>query len=98
MTLRTLRRTGSLAVRRDALSGRATVDHAIADPPAEWNRHRLAPWPEYWRKPAVETPATAVRRQDEAVEAVKGAASGKPTNPEAGLSEDPEAHTAGNQN
>lgn len=98
VTLRTLRRTGSLAIRRDALSGQPIVDRAIADPPAEWNRHRLAPWPEYWRKPATETPAAATRRDDEAVETVNRAASGKPTNPAAGLSEDPLAKTAGKPN
>lgn len=66
VTLRTLRRTGSLAIQRDALSGRPIVDQAIADPPAEWNRHRLAPWPEYWRKPAAKISATAPRREEEA--------------------------------
>ena len=89
VTLRTLRRTGSLAIRRDALTGRPIVDHAIADPPAEWNRHRLAPWPEYWRKPAVETPATVVRQENEAVQTVKDAASGKAANPRAGSPENP---------
>ena len=89
VTLRTLRRTGSLAIRRDALTGRPIVDRAVADPPAEWNRHRLAPWPEYWRKPAVETPATVVRQENEAVQTVKDAASGKAANPRAGSPENP---------
>ncbi len=95
VTLRTLRRTGSLAIRRDALTGRPIVDRAVADPPAEWNRHRLAPWPEYWRKPAVETPATVVRQQDEAAETVNDSASGKAANPTVGLRENPRAKTAG---
>ncbi|MEC5292145.1 ComEC/Rec2 family competence protein [Aurantimonas sp. C2-6-R+9] len=98
VTLRTLRRTGSLAIRRDALSGRPIVDRAIADPPAEWNRHRLAPWPEYWRKPAVETPATAARRQDEAVETVNDAASSTAANPTVGLRENPRPKAAGEPN
>ncbi|WP_206455997.1 ComEC/Rec2 family competence protein [Aurantimonas marina] len=66
VTLRTLRRSGSLAIRSDPVSGRPNVDHAIADPPAEWNLHRLAPWPEYWRKPAAKISATAPRREEEA--------------------------------
>ncbi len=98
VTLRTLRRTGSLAIRRDALSGQPIVDRAIADPPAEWNLHRLAPWPEYWRKPAVETPATAARRQDEAVETVNGTASDKAAKPTVDLREKLPAKTAGKPN
>ena len=51
VTLRTLRRTGSLAVRKDTIDGRLLVSHAIPVKPEPWNRHRLAPWPEYWKKP-----------------------------------------------
>lgn len=51
VTLRSLRRTGSLAVARSVETGRALVTQAIDAPPNEWNRHRLAPWPEFWRKP-----------------------------------------------
>jgi len=98
VTLRTLRRTGSLAIRRDSLTGRPIVDRAIADPPAEWNRHRLAPWPEYWRKPAVEMPASAARRQDEAVETAKDAASGKAANSTVGLRKNPPPKAAGEPN
>ena len=52
VTLRTLRQTGSLAFSRDALTGRAIPSRSIPPDPQPWNRHRLAPWPEYWKKPA----------------------------------------------
>ncbi|KQT83450.1 ComEC/Rec2 family competence protein [Aurantimonas sp. Leaf443] len=51
VTLRTLRRTGSLAISRDAETGRVTTESSIGVEPNEWNRHRLARWPEFWRKP-----------------------------------------------
>ncbi|RFC64269.1 ComEC family competence protein [Fulvimarina endophytica] len=54
VTLRTLRRTGSLAVSRDVSTGRIVVERSIPEDPPAWNRHRLAPWPEYWRKPETE--------------------------------------------
>lgn len=50
-TLRTLRRSGSLAVSRTA-EGKIQALPSIHSEPNEWNRHRLAPWPEYWRPPA----------------------------------------------
>ncbi|MEN3794589.1 ComEC/Rec2 family competence protein [Fulvimarina sp. MAC3] len=53
VTLRTLRRSGSLAISRDPATGAIEVQRAISEFPADWNRHRLAPWPEYWRKPDV---------------------------------------------
>ncbi|MEF2073228.1 ComEC/Rec2 family competence protein [Consotaella aegiceratis] len=53
VTLRTLRRTGSLAISRSPATGRAEMQTAIGPVPAEWNAHRLAPWPEYWRKPEI---------------------------------------------
>ncbi|TFF23314.1 ComEC/Rec2 family competence protein [Jiella endophytica] len=52
VTLRTLRRTGSLAILRDGDTGRAVAVPSVAADRQAWNRHRLAPWPEYWRKPA----------------------------------------------
>ena len=69
VTLRTLRRTGSLAIRKDAESGRTVVDRSITAMPEPWNRHRLAPWPEYWRKPA---PATVDREQSQSAPAATG--------------------------
>ncbi len=57
MTLKTLRATGSAAVRFDAESNRPAVTFAVAGPFDEWNRHRAAPWPEAWRRPS--TPADA---------------------------------------
>ncbi|MCE7027773.1 ComEC/Rec2 family competence protein [Jiella avicenniae] len=52
VTLRTLRRTGSLAFSRDVQTGRAVPLRSVPADPQPWNRHRLAPWPEYWKKPA----------------------------------------------
>ncbi|WP_244630915.1 ComEC/Rec2 family competence protein [Aureimonas sp. ME7] len=52
VTLRSLRRTGSLSISRSADTGLPVLQPSIADAPAEWNAHRNAPWPEYWRKPA----------------------------------------------
>lgn len=54
VTLRTLRATGSLALYRDPATGRPILQRSIAADPPPWNRHRLAPWPEYWRKPAAD--------------------------------------------
>ncbi len=51
VTLRTLRRTGSLAVRRDPETGRVRITPSIEETPREWNAHRHAPWPEFWRDP-----------------------------------------------
>ena len=51
VTLRTLRQTGSLALVRDADSGPPHFNRSVRSEPAPWNQHRLAPWPEYWRKP-----------------------------------------------
>ena len=52
VTLRTLRRTGSLAVSRDPKSGEIVIRRSIAPEPREWNMHRHAAWPEFWRDPA----------------------------------------------
>lgn len=51
VTLRTLRRSGSLAVARSD-DGLVEIREAVAEQPNEWNVHRLARWPEFWRKPA----------------------------------------------
>ena len=51
VTLRTLRRSGSLAVTRNPATGEIAVTRSILEQPAAWNRHRHAPWPEFWRKP-----------------------------------------------
>ena len=51
VTLRTLRRTGSLAIRLDVSTGRPSISRSIPAEPEPWNIHRLAPWPEYWKKP-----------------------------------------------
>ncbi|MEH6720967.1 MAG: ComEC/Rec2 family competence protein [Aurantimonas endophytica] len=56
VTLRTLRRSGSLAVSTAPGTARPVVEKAIAEPFVEWNRHRAAPWPEYWRKPVEDEP------------------------------------------
>ena len=50
VTLRTLRRTGSLAVSRSAETGKAVVTASITAVPEPWQVHRLAPWPEAWRR------------------------------------------------
>lgn len=55
-TLRTLRRSGSLAVFREDGAGRPIVTAAIGPAPAAWSMHRLAPWPEPWRR--AEAPST----------------------------------------
>lgn len=58
VTLRTLRRTGSLAVTRSAETGRLVVARSVAAVPEPWQIHRLAPWPEAWRRsPAAATTA-----------------------------------------
>lgn len=52
VTLRTLRRTGSLAISRAGGSmGRPVAVASMSAEPEEWNRHRSAPWPESWHKP-----------------------------------------------
>lgn len=61
VTLKTLRRSGSLAVSRSPELPRKPVAVAsISEDLAEWNRHRDAPWPQSWRRPA-ERPAEATR-------------------------------------
>ncbi len=52
ITLRTLRRSGALAF-PPITSTRVTSAsiRSIAIEPDEWNAHRLAPWPEFWRNP-----------------------------------------------
>lgn len=59
VTLRTLRATGSLALYRDPATGLPVLQRSVPADPPPWNRHRLAPWPEYWRKPAAEKQAPA---------------------------------------
>jgi competence protein ComEC len=49
ITLRSLRRTGSLAISRGD-GGRLVVTPSIPVEPPEWNVHRKAAWPEYWKK------------------------------------------------
>lgn len=49
VTLRTLRQTGSLTLSR-AADGAIVLNGSIPAEPQEWNRHRLAAWPEYWRR------------------------------------------------
>lgn len=49
VTLRTLRRTGSLAISRGE-AGKLVVAPSMPVDPPEWNVHRLAAWPEYWKK------------------------------------------------
>jgi len=51
VTLRTLRKSGSLEVSLDPVTRRPIVARAVPSDPPPWNLHRLAPWPEYWRKP-----------------------------------------------
>ena len=76
-TLRTLRRTGSLAIVRGA-SGAPEARRSIPDPPPEWNRHRWAPWPEYWKKP--EKTDTAGPEETTAEQGGGESADSKPTN------------------
>ncbi|WP_416358470.1 ComEC/Rec2 family competence protein [Aureimonas phyllosphaerae] len=63
VTLRTLRRTGSLAISR---ASDATIEmrHSIPTEPQAWNRHRFAAWPEYWRKSDSATAETTGRAED----------------------------------
>ncbi|MDX1730605.1 MAG: hypothetical protein R3184_05660 [Aurantimonas coralicida] len=75
VTLRTLRRTGSLAIGREAATGRPRIVQAISDPPERWNVHRLAPWPEYWRKPAAPDPPVPVTQPASATVSNGGTAS-----------------------
>ncbi len=80
VTLRNLRQSGSLAVSRDE-DGGVRVSAAIPPDPQEWNRHRHAPWPEYWRREQQEqaggTPGAA---PDET--ASDSAGSARPASPE----------------
>ncbi|MEF2550182.1 ComEC/Rec2 family competence protein [Aurantimonas sp. A2-1-M11] len=92
VTLRTLRHSGSLAISRDAATGRPVVVQAIEDPPTRWKAHRLAPWPEYWRKPAApdaEPPAAQAPPRREA----PGTAANMQT-PPAGPAPNPDAARA----
>ncbi|MCM2502871.1 ComEC/Rec2 family competence protein [Aureimonas altamirensis] len=74
VTLRSLRRTGSLAISRGE-GGQLVLTPSIPDDPPEWNMHRLAPWPEYWKKDG----ETRTRRA--ADETVSNAVSGPPAAP-----------------
>ncbi|WP_294646333.1 ComEC/Rec2 family competence protein [uncultured Aureimonas sp.] len=78
VTLRTLRRTGSLGVQRSA-DGAIEVLTSIPRQPQQWNIHRWAAWPEFWRKTAEDTkeasnvPTATVSDSD---------GSGRPASPE----------------
>ncbi|KQT48713.1 hypothetical protein ASG43_07560 [Aureimonas sp. Leaf454] len=50
ITLRTLRRTGSIAISRTA-DGKVAIETSISSRPTPWTVHRTAPWPETWRRP-----------------------------------------------
>ncbi|KAA0970485.1 ComEC family competence protein [Aureimonas fodinaquatilis] len=50
ITLRTLRRDGAVAIFPDRRGGFTAIKSASAAS-EEWNQHRLAPWPEQWKKP-----------------------------------------------
>ncbi|UIJ73759.1 ComEC/Rec2 family competence protein [Aurantimonas sp. HBX-1] len=78
VTLRTLRRTGSLAVATDPETGRPVVARAIPEPFVEWNRHRGAPWPEFWRKPATDAAVTAASAEESTTQVPSGAAMAMP--------------------
>ena len=72
ITLRTLRRSGSLAVYGTSNAAEPHVVASIGPTPEAWNRHRLAPWPEAWRKPTAPTPgAGGAEPPDAKIEAVK---------------------------
>ncbi|MEE2952619.1 MAG: ComEC/Rec2 family competence protein [Pseudomonadota bacterium] len=73
VTLRTLRQTGSLAIGRDMPGGAITVRRSIPERPQAWNAHRLAPWPEFWRKPTGVNSANGATADDG-----NGQASGQP--------------------
>ena len=83
VTLRTLRRTGSLAFSRDAQTGRPILVASVPADPQPWNRHRLAPWPEYWKKPAAaeETPASTLHPPGNSGAGLSTAGSARPAGP-----------------
>ncbi|WP_192842991.1 ComEC/Rec2 family competence protein [Aureimonas frigidaquae] len=76
ITLRTLRRSGSLAI-RDLGAGRSDIRQAIPPAPQAWNLHRLAPWPESLRRKA----AAVEPGRDTAEEAVSNGGSSPPDAP-----------------
>jgi competence protein ComEC len=88
MTLRTLRRSGSVAIAADPAGGRPLVVTAIEEPLAEWNRHRAAPWPEFWRKPAEDDAPTAADLPQVPAQA---ASAGSASDATAGLAQPPDA-------
>ncbi|MCQ8782580.1 ComEC/Rec2 family competence protein [Aurantimonas sp. CSK15Z-1] len=80
-TLRTLRRSGSLAIRRSPVTGRAEAETSVDPVSQPWNAHRLERWPEFWRKPDDANPAPAASPRSapasrEAPPAADGAAGG----------------------
>ena len=77
-TLRTLRKSGSLAIVRGA-SGTPEALRSIPDPPPEWNRHRWAPWPEYWKKPAETIADAGSRGEADAARTAAASAGPKPS-------------------
>lgn len=52
ITLRTLRHYGSVAIFPNGAGG-FEVRKAASPQSEEWNRHRLAAWPEQWKKPQI---------------------------------------------
>jgi competence protein ComEC len=62
-TLRTLRRSGSIAVFGKTGEAAAVVTSAISAEPPAWSRHRLAPWPEAWRRAQAVPAAPTLPRQ-----------------------------------
>ncbi|MEX6507619.1 ComEC/Rec2 family competence protein [Jiella sp. M17.18] len=65
VTLRTLRETGSLAIRRDPQTGRPVFRRSIGVPAAPWNRHRAAPWPESWHRPKGRNAEAGAREEEQ---------------------------------
>ncbi|MBC8129359.1 MAG: ComEC/Rec2 family competence protein [Rhizobiaceae bacterium] len=59
VTLRTLRRTGSLAISKDPQGAGRHVARSIENARLEWTRHRQAPWPEVWSRSTEEGPPAA---------------------------------------
>ncbi|KQQ89861.1 ComEC/Rec2 family competence protein [Aureimonas sp. Leaf324] len=78
VTLRTLRRSGSLGVHRSA-DGAIEVRTSIPRQPQPWNLHRWAAWPEFWRKAPKDT-EEASSAPTETVSDSDG--SGRPASPE----------------
>lgn len=97
LSLRTLRRTGSLAISRNEDTNRVEILPSVERRPNEWNRHRHARWPEHWRNPnahAATSRTDNTARRDATVSSVRQDVHGATVHPAARHAPPRNDHTA----